>query len=120
MAKYFLANASTQLGADNITQMGHRSGSTDMGDLSHVMPTLHPYLGGASGTGHGADFTITDPKLAYIENAKQLALMAVDMLWDDAQAAKEIIGAFKPRLSREAYLAFQRGIAKTELFDGAK
>src|SRR3989449_9414154 len=120
MAKYFLANASTQLGADNITQMGHRSGSTDMGDLSHVMPTLHPYLGGASGTGHGADFTITDPKLAYIENAKQLALMAVDMLWDDAQAAKEIIGAFKPRLSREAYLAFQRGINKTELFDGAK
>ena len=120
MAKYFLANASTQLGADNITQMGHRSGSTDMGDLSHVMPTLHPYLGGASGTGHGADFTITDPKLAYIENAKQLALMAVDMLWDDAQAAKEIIGAFKPRLSREAYLTFQRGIAKTELFDGAK
>ncbi len=90
------------------------------GDLSHVMPTLHPYLGGASGTGHGADFTITDPKLAYIENAKQLALMAVDMLWDDAQAAKEIIGAFKPRLSREAYLAFQRGIAKTEIFDGAK
>src|SRR5713226_2540678 len=120
MAKYFLANASTQLGADNITKMGHRSGSTDMGDLSHVMPTLHPYLGGASGTGHGADFTITDPKLAYIENAKQLALMAVDMLWDDAQAAKEIIGAFKPRLSREAYLAFQRGIAKTEIFDGAK
>ena len=42
------------------------------------------------------------------------------MLWDDAQSAKEIIGAFKPRLSREAYLAFQRGINKTELFDGAK
>jgi len=120
MAKFFLANASAHLGADNITQMGHRSGSTDMGDLSHVMPTLHPYLGGASGTGHGADFTITDPKLAYIENAKQLALMAVDMLWDDAQAAKEIIGAFKPRLSRDAYLTFQRGINKTELFDGAK
>ena len=120
MGKYFVANASARLGAENVTQMGHRSGSTDMGDLSHVMPTLHPYLGGASGTGHGADFTISDPKLAYIENAKQLALMAVDMLWDDAQAAKEIIGAFKPRLSRDAYLAFQRGIAKTELFDGAK
>ena len=120
MAKHFLANASAQLGADNVTQMGHRSGSTDMGDISHVMPTLHPYLGGASGTGHGADFTITDPKLAYIENAKQLALMAVDMLWDDAQTAKEIIGAFKPRLSRDAYLTFQRGINKTELFDGAK
>jgi amidohydrolase len=120
MGKYFVANASARLGAENVTQMGHRSGSTDMGDISHVMPTLHPYIAGASGSGHGADYVITDPKLAYIENAKQLALMAVDMLWDDAQAAKEIISAFKPRLSREAYLAFQRGIAKTELFDGAK
>jgi amidohydrolase len=120
MGKYFVANAAAQLGADNVTQMGHRSGSTDMGDISHVMPTLHPYIAGASGSGHGADYVITDPKLAYIENAKQLALMAVDMLWDDAQAAKEIIGAFKPRLSREAYLTFQRGISKTEVFDGAK
>ncbi len=120
MGKYFIANASARLGAENVTQMGHRSGSTDMGDISHVMPTLHPYIAGSSGSGHGADYTITDPKLAYIENAKQLALMAVDMLWDDAQSAREIIGAFKPRLSREAYLAFQRGINKTELFDGAK
>ena len=120
MGKYFVANASARLGAENVTQMGHRSGSTDMGDISHVMPTLHPYIAGSSGSGHGADYTITDPRLAYIENAKQLALMAVDMLWDDAQSAKEIIGAFKPRLSREAYLAFQRGINKTELFDGAK
>ena len=120
MGKYFVANASARLGAENVTQMGHRSGSTDMGDISHVMPTLHPYIAGSSGSGHGADYTITDPKLAYIENAKQLALMAVDMLWDDAQSAKEIIGAFKPRLSREAYLAFQRSINKTEIFDGAK
>src|SRR5216117_850578 len=120
MGKYFIANASARLGAENVTQMGHRSGSTDMGDISHVMPTLHPYIAGSSGSGHGADYTITDPTVAYIENAKQLALMAVDMLWDNAQSAKEIIGAFKPRLSREAYLAFQRGINKTELFDGAK
>src|SRR5438093_4641788 len=120
MGKYFIANASARLGAENVTQMGHRSGSTDMGDISHVMPTLHPYIPGSSGSGHGADYTITNPTPAHIQNAKQLALMAVDMLWDDAQSAREIIGAFKPRLSREAYLAFQRGINKTEIFDGAK
>jgi amidohydrolase len=120
MSKYFVANASAQLGADNVTQMGHRSGSTDMGDISHVMPTLHPYISGASGSGHGADYKITDPKLAYVENAKQLALMAVDMLWDGAKNAKGIIADFKPRLSKEAYLSFQRGINKTELYDGAK
>ena len=120
MSKYFVTNASAQFGADNVTQMGHRSGSTDMGDISHIMPTLHPYISGASGSGHGADYRITDPKLAYVENAKQLALMAVDMLWDGAKAAKGIIAEFKPRLSKDAYLSFQRGINKTELFDGAK
>src|SRR5215831_17344317 len=119
MSQYFVANASAQLGADNVTQMGHRSGSTDMGDISHIMPTLHPYISGASGSGHGADYRITDPKLAYVENAKQLALMAVDMLWDGAKTAKSIIAEFKPRLSKDAYLSFQRGINKTELFDGA-
>jgi amidohydrolase len=120
MAAHFKANAGALLGADQVTETGHRSGSTDMGDISHVMPTLHPYMGGASGSGHGADFTITDPKLAYVEPAKQLALMAVDMLWDDAKTAKEIIAGFKPRMTKEAYLSFQRGIAKTELFDGGK
>src|SRR6185295_16678937 len=91
MAQLFKANAGAVLGADNVTETGHRSGSTDMGDISHIMPTLHPYMGGATGSGHGADFAIVDPKLAYIEPAKQLALMAVDLLWGRAEAAREIL-----------------------------
>ncbi len=120
MARAFKANAVALLGADQVTESGHRSGSTDMGDLSHVMPTLHPYMGGASGSGHGADYAIADPKLAYLETAKQLALMAVDMLWSDAAAAREILKGFKPRMTKQAYLSFQRSIALTEVFDGAK
>src|SRR5215468_8751084 len=120
MTERFKANAAGLLGADQVMETGHRSGSTDMGDLSHVMPIVHPYMGGAVGGGHGADFAIADPKTAYVEPAKQLALMAVDMLWGDASAAREILSAWKPRLSKEAYLSFQRGISKTELFDGAK
>jgi amidohydrolase len=120
MAERFKANAAALLGADQVTETGHRSGSTDMGDMSHVMPTLHPYMGGASGSGHGADYTIAEPKLAYVEPAKQLALMAVDLLWEDAGAAREILKSWEPRMTREAYLAFQRGVARTELFDGAK
>jgi amidohydrolase len=120
MAQYFKTNASALLGADQVTEAGHRSGSTDMGDLSHVMPTLHPYMGGASGSGHGADFSIADPALAYVEPAKQLALMAVDMLWGEGEAAREILKNWKPRMTKEEYLAFQRGVARTELFDGAQ
>src|SRR5262244_3364055 len=120
MAQQFKANAAELLGADQVMETGHRSGSTDMGDLSHVMPTLHPYMGGASGSGHGADYAIADPKTAYVEPAKQLALMAVDMLWGDASAAREIISSWRPRMTREEYLAFQRGVARTEVFDGVR
>src|SRR6266545_7551651 len=120
IAQHFKANAAARLGADQVTETGHRSGSTDMGDISHVMPTLHPYMGGATGSGHGADYAIADPTLAYVEPAKQLALMAVDMLWGNAEAAREILKGWKPRMTKEEYLAFQRGVARTELFDGAK
>jgi amidohydrolase len=120
MAQIFKANAAALLGADNLTEAGHRSGSTDMGDISHVIPTLHPYMGGATGSGHGADFAIVDPRLAYVEPAKQLALMAVDLLWGDAESAREILKNWTPRMTKQEYLAFQRGIARQELFDGTK
>jgi amidohydrolase len=120
MTQHFKANAAALLGADQVTETGHRSGSTDMGDISHVMPTLHPYMGGATGSGHGADYAIADPRLAYVEPAKQLALMAVDLLWGDAAPARDILGAWKPRMTKETYLSFQRGISRTELYDGSK
>jgi amidohydrolase len=120
MAQQFKANATALLGSDQVTESGHRSGSTDMGDISHVMPTLHPYMGGATGSGHGADYAIADPKMAYVEPAKQLALMAVDLLWGDAGGARDILRTWKPRLTKDAYLSFQRGISKTELYDGSK
>src|SRR5213592_2661959 len=45
MAKLYRENAAALVGADNFRQIGHRTGSTDMGDLSMVMPILHPYMG---------------------------------------------------------------------------
>ena len=118
MAEIFKANAIALVGEANYTTIGHRTGSTDMGDISHVMPTLHPYMGGASGMGHGANFQITDPALAYLGPAKALAMTAVDLLWSDAGAARSIMARVKPRMTRAEYLAFQRGINRRELFDG--
>src|SRR5438445_5248169 len=64
MAGWFKANATALVGEEHYRQIGHRTGSTDMGDLSMVMPVLHPYVGGARGTGHGADYEIVDKSLA--------------------------------------------------------
>jgi metal-dependent amidase/aminoacylase/carboxypeptidase family protein len=118
MARHHEANAGTLVGAEHYRQIGHRTGSTDMGDLSMVMPILHPYVGGATGSGHGADYKIVDPQLAYVTNAKALAAMAVDMLADGAAGAREVLKAAKPPMTREQYLAFQRGLARRETYEG--
>src|SRR5256712_10307063 len=118
MARHYEANAAKLVGAEHYRQIGHRTGSTDMGDLSMVMPILHPYVGGATGSGHGADYKIVDPQLAYVTNAKALAAMAVDMLADGATGAREVLKAAKPPMTREQYLAFQRGLARRETYEG--
>jgi amidohydrolase len=119
MAAYFKANAVKMVGEENFRQIAHRTGSTDMGDLSQVMPVLHPYMGGAAGTGHGADFRIVDKSLAYVAPAKALASMVVDLLWDGAAAAKDVVKSAKPPMTREQFLAFQRRMARREVYEGA-
>lgn len=52
------------------------SGSTDMGDLSAVMPVVHPYSGGRVGTSHGADNYTVDPVASCVDGAKwQLGML---------------------------------------------
>src|SRR5881296_603585 len=118
MAGWFKANATALVGEEHYRQIGHRTGSTDMGDLSMVMPVLHPYVGGARGTGHGADYEIVDQPLAYLVPAKALAAMAVDLLWEGGAGAREVLAQARPPMTRAQYLAFQRGLAKREVYQG--
>jgi amidohydrolase len=118
MAQMYRDNWVPVVGEQNYRQIGHRTGSTDMGDLSMVMPVLHPYMGGATGSGHGADYQIVDRELAYLGIAKGLAGMVVDLMADGATGAREVLKAAKPPMTREQYLTFQRGIAKRELYEG--
>jgi len=118
MAKLFETAARGLGGDEHYRNIPHRSGSTDMGDLSQIMPILHPYMGGATGTGHSAEFRIVDPQLGYVLPAKALACMAIDLLAEGGTGAREVLKTAKPPMTREGYLAFQRGIAKRERFDG--
>ncbi len=72
------------------------SGSTDMGDLSSVMPTVHPYAGGSTGKAHGDDYYIADPERACVKSAKmQLGIIKL-LLENDATRAKKVIEKFDP------------------------
>src|SRR5918996_3824528 len=118
MARMYRDTWAPAVGEANYRQIGHRTGSTDMGDLSMVMPVLHPYIGGARGSGHGADYEIVDKGLAYLGIAKGLAGMVVDLLADGAAGAREVLQNARPPMTREQYLAFQRGIARREVYEG--
>lgn len=67
------------------------TGSTDMGDLSAIMPVIHPYMPGASGTSHGKDYQIENPYLACVESARVQLIMLNMLLCDDAAKAKYVI-----------------------------
>jgi amidohydrolase len=83
------------------------TGSTDMGDLSSIMPVVHPYAGGARGKGHGNDYEIFDPEAACVTNAKwQLTMMKL-LLENGAERAKKIVAEYKaPFASKEEFLSY--------------
>jgi amidohydrolase len=118
LSELFESNAVGLVGKENVGYVAHRTGSTDMGDLSHLMPAIHPYVGGASGLGHGADYVVEDYGLAVITAAKALAGTAVDLLADGAATAGSIISGHQPDMTRDGYLKFMRELASEETFRG--
>ena len=71
-------------------------GCTDMGDISTVMPALHPYVAGATGESHGNNYYIENPELACVKSAQvQLVFLAL-ALGNGAEKAKSIIANYKP------------------------
>jgi metal-dependent amidase/aminoacylase/carboxypeptidase family protein len=117
LMQLFRRNAEDLVGTSRVGTVGHRSGGTDMGDLGHVMPVLHPFAGGAAGVSHGADFGIDDYTAAAVTPAKAMAMTVIDLLADGASAARGILSEFHPRFTRQQYLEFVRGLATTTTFD---
>ncbi|MBO4433427.1 MAG: amidohydrolase [Clostridia bacterium] len=90
------------------------SGSTDMGDLSVLMPVVHPYAPGASGTSHGSDYQIKDPDLACVGSAKLQINMLYILLKDNAKTAKQIVSDFKPLFKcKDEYFEYVSSFNKT-------
>ncbi|MCL4552940.1 MAG: amidohydrolase, partial [Candidatus Marsarchaeota archaeon] len=114
----FKANVCSMVGEEEFAPVGHSTGSTDMGDIGHIMPALHPHVGGAIGTGHGKDYEVVDHETAILNPAKAMAMTVIDLLWDDAAKAKEILATNKPPMTKQEYLAFMSKMNKEELYQG--
>lgn len=119
LAGLFRENSMRLLGADGFEEYPHSGGSTDAGDLSQIMPVLHPMMTGAKGNVHSRDWHIADSECGYVMPAKTLAMMAVDLLSNGAIQAREVLEKFRPGYSKEEYLRQQQSVFRTERFDGA-
>jgi len=116
-------NATMLLGRDRVVTMPEnrsRGGSTDMGDLSQIMPVCHPYTAGASGPGHSKEYTISDYEKAVVNPAKIMAMAVIDLLAEGGVKAREVVERSNPVLTKEEYVAFQRQRAGVEEFDGGE
>lgn len=116
MMDMFKSNAVGLVGEDGIGYRAHSTGSTDMGDVSQIMPVIHPYVGGATGIGHGNDYVVQDYQLAVVTAAKALANTVVDLLSDGAKNGGEVLGQNRTFMTRDKYLEVMRGLAKDELY----
>ena len=104
-----------ELSGKVLGNFGHRGSSTDMGDVSMLLPALHAYSGGFSGSPHAKDFVVTDPEKAYIQGAKLLAMDAVSLLSEGAARAKAI--AALPRImDKETYFKYKELFNSSEEF----
>ena len=83
------------------------TGSSDLGDLSSVMPVVHPYVAATTGTMHGADFYITNPE-APVTSAEWQLVMVRLLLGEGAARARGIVAEYEPPFaSKEEFLAYK-------------
>ena len=104
LARLYQGEAVALVGEEGWWDSGFGAGSTDVGDVSQIMPALEAVANGCRGTGHGADFLVHDPELAYVLPGKVAGRAMVELLTDGAARAREIVGAYEAPMTRDAYL----------------
>ncbi len=116
LARLFRRNLKETLGVQDVCEGGHSASSTDMGDLSHVMPALHPYAAGVTGRPHSSEFAVVDPDQAYILPAQAVAATVIDLLANGAREAAAVRREYRAPLTRAEYVEYARSLFKRTVF----
>ncbi len=111
-------NAMSIVGEGGIGNVGHMTGSSDIGDVSQIMPAIHPFTSGVTGTPHGSDYLVSDYDAALLDPAKVMAMTVIDLLYGDGAKAKEILAKCKPPMTKAEYLKSMDDLLKEEEYQG--
>ena len=101
---------------------GSRSnGSTDVGDVQHLLPVLTFRTGGVTGGLHRSDFEVVDEEEAYILTAKLFALSTYRILRNGAKVGKDLKNSYHPVYkNKEEYIRFMDSFYVTERGGGSE
>lgn len=106
LSRVFESNAKEIVGEKMLVYGKEITGSSDIGDLSCLLPTIQPSMGGFSGALHSKEFEISDEASAYIASAKILAGTAAELLYKGAEKARAVKAAFKPSMTKNQYIKY--------------
>ena len=97
------------LGAKNIVYGQPITGSSDIGDLSHLIPTIQPSVGGFTGTLHSKEFMVSNKTTVYIKAVEILAKTTAELLYDDAKKAEYVKNSFNQKMTKAEYINYLNG-----------
>lgn len=80
-----------------------QGGSTDLGEVSHLLPVYQFNTGGYEGNLHGKNTHPVDEYLAYVVTAKVFALAAYKLLKNNGEHAKKICSANNATMTKQTY-----------------
>lgn len=98
--------AQSILGTDCLVFGKEITGSTDMGDLSCIMPVIQPSVGGFGGKLHSKEFSVANETAAYVRAAQVLALTAAMLLADGGKNAANVAEGFRAKMTKREYINY--------------
>lgn len=105
-------NGRALLGDRGALEAGFMGGSFDVGDLSHLIPVVHPFVTGTKGHLHTAEFCVTDYIAAVVLPAKLMAMCVIDLLAGGGGEARRVRKEFQPRLNKGQYLELMQRLTR--------
>lgn len=102
---------------DKVLKDCHSYASGDIGDLSHLVPTVQIGVAGFTGNIHGYNFKTGDVDIAYKLPMEYLGATTIELLSNKGELAKDIKSKFNPRLTISEYTDLLNNLNQNKLYN---
>ncbi len=102
------------IGSDTVSPIRTPHGAvSDINDVANIMPKASFGVGSAVGVGHSRSYEIVDGYDAYVGPVKLYCGMIVDLLWDGAGLARQVIDEYEAVVEKSGYMDYWKDILES-------